>query len=94
MLGMLSGGVACSLVVWCHFVPAVAGLSSGSQSATVVATLSHLQATFTLHDGPPYANGDLHIGHALNKILKVHWPAVCYGGIARPPVLTPRVLLS
>jgi len=27
-------------------------------------------AAFTLHDGPPYANGDLHIGHALNKILK------------------------
>lgn len=26
--------------------------------------------TFTLHDGPPYANGDLHLGHALNKILK------------------------
>ena len=26
--------------------------------------------SFTLHDGPPYANGDLHIGHALNKILK------------------------
>ena len=29
-----------------------------------------MQPTFTLHDGPPYANGDLHIGHALNKILK------------------------
>ena len=28
------------------------------------------QRTFTLHDGPPYANGNLHIGHALNKILK------------------------
>jgi len=26
--------------------------------------------TFTLHDGPPYANGDIHIGHALNKTLK------------------------
>lgn len=26
--------------------------------------------TFILHDGPPYANGDLHIGHAVNKILK------------------------
>ena len=26
--------------------------------------------SFTLHDGPPYANGNLHIGHALNKILK------------------------
>ena len=25
---------------------------------------------FVLHDGPPYANGSLHIGHALNKILK------------------------
>nr|WP_322766115.1 isoleucine--tRNA ligase [Cyanobium usitatum] len=25
---------------------------------------------FTLHDGPPYANGALHVGHALNKILK------------------------
>ena len=28
------------------------------------------RAPFTLHDGPPYANGNLHIGHALNKILK------------------------
>ncbi|MFX0571802.1 isoleucine--tRNA ligase [Bacillus pumilus] len=26
--------------------------------------------TFILHDGPPYANGDIHMGHALNKILK------------------------
>ena len=26
--------------------------------------------TFVLHDGPPYANGHIHIGHALNKILK------------------------
>jgi isoleucyl-tRNA synthetase len=25
---------------------------------------------FILHDGPPYANGDIHMGHALNKILK------------------------
>ena len=28
------------------------------------------QNAFILHDGPPYANGSLHIGHALNKILK------------------------
>lgn len=26
--------------------------------------------TFVLHDGPPYANGDIHMGHALNKTLK------------------------
>ena len=26
---------------------------------------------FILHDGPPYANGNLHIGHALNKILNL-----------------------
>ena len=32
----------------------------------------HAQAkeTFVLHDGPPFANGDVHIGTALNKILK------------------------
>jgi len=28
------------------------------------------QVKFILHDGPPYANGNIHIGHALNKILK------------------------
>ncbi|HEX2510069.1 MAG TPA: isoleucine--tRNA ligase, partial [Microvirga sp.] len=28
------------------------------------------RARFVLHDGPPYANGHIHIGHALNKILK------------------------
>ncbi|MEM1314205.1 MAG: isoleucine--tRNA ligase [Pseudomonadota bacterium] len=32
-------------------------------------TAAHREA-FVLHDGPPYANGHLHIGHALNKILK------------------------
>jgi len=31
---------------------------------------SNSEEIFTLHDGPPYANGDLHCGHALNKILK------------------------
>ena len=25
---------------------------------------------FVLHDGPPYANGEIHIGHAVNKVLK------------------------
>ena len=25
---------------------------------------------FVLHDGPPYAHGDIHMGHALNKVLK------------------------
>lgn len=29
-----------------------------------------LSNLFILHDGPPYANGDIHIGHALNKVLK------------------------
>lgn len=32
---------------------------------------------YVLHDGPPYANGDLHIGHALNKVRLsniVYWP--------------------
>ena len=28
------------------------------------------QPMYVLHDGPPYANGNIHLGHALNKILK------------------------
>ena len=36
---------------------------------------------FTLHDGPPYANGNLHIGHALNKVLKVFFNHVLKNGI-------------
>ena len=28
------------------------------------------RGSFRLHDGPPYANGHLHLGHALNKILR------------------------
>ena len=43
---------------------------------------------FVLHDGPPYANGDIHLGHAMNKILScVHilWMAMprrlCRAGI-------------
>ena len=31
---------------------------------------SSREQTFILHDGPPYANGDIHIGHAVNKVLK------------------------
>jgi isoleucyl-tRNA synthetase len=30
----------------------------------------HGRPRYMLHDGPPYANGRIHIGHALNKILK------------------------
>ncbi|PKO59673.1 MAG: isoleucine--tRNA ligase [Betaproteobacteria bacterium HGW-Betaproteobacteria-19] len=35
-----------------------------------IRTASAGRPKFVLHDGPPYANGSLHIGHALNKILK------------------------
>ena len=34
---------------------------------------------YVLHDGPPYANGDPHLGHAVNKVLKditVRWNVV------------------
>ena len=39
-----------------------------------------LQEPFTLHDGPPYANGDLHIGHALTNAVQdtiVRWRRMC-----------------
>lgn len=35
-----------------------------------IRTASQGRPKFILHDGPPYANGDIHIGHAVNKILK------------------------
>ncbi len=35
-----------------------------------IRAVSHGRPRFVLHDGPPYANGDIHIGHAVNKILK------------------------
>ncbi len=35
-----------------------------------IRSASHGRPRFILHDGPPYANGDIHIGHAVNKILK------------------------
>ena len=57
--------------------------------------------TFILHDGPPYANGDIHIGHAVNKILKdmivkakglagfdaAYVPAVSYTHLTLPTIL-------
>lgn len=38
--------------------------------ANTTKTNNSISNTFALHDGPPYANGHLHVGHALNKILK------------------------
>ena len=45
---------------------------------------------FLLHDGPPYANGSLHAGHALNKILKDIILRVKVQQGARDALLNPR----
>jgi len=40
---------------------------------------------YILHDGPPYANGDIHMGHVINKVLKDFVVTVCAGlGLPRP----------
>ena len=45
--------------------------SAGPRSASISACARRAATPkFMLHDGPPYANGNIHIGHALNKILK------------------------
>ena len=36
----------------------------------VPGTRGQVPGTYILHDGPPYPNGDIHLGHALNKTLK------------------------
>ena len=42
--------------------------------AKMKANRKNASASFCLHDGPPYANGHIHIGHALNKIIvKTHY---------------------
>ena len=41
-----------------------------SAYARMIKNRENATATFILHDGPPYANGHIHIGHALNKVLK------------------------
>ncbi len=45
-----------------------AGIRAGFDSD--YAAMTHNGQPFWLHDGPPYANGDIHMGHALNKVLK------------------------
>ncbi|WP_239805246.1 isoleucine--tRNA ligase [Croceicoccus hydrothermalis] len=49
------------------------GILAGWQGANLYDTLRDARRgreKFILHDGPPYANGDMHIGHALNHVLK------------------------
>jgi isoleucyl-tRNA synthetase len=38
--------------------------------AKLQAARANASQTFVLHDGPPYANGNIHLGHAVNKVLK------------------------
>jgi len=52
-------GVADEAAIRAHFAEDYRGMSTPNSSPT-----------FVLHDGPPYANGNIHMGHALNKILK------------------------
>ncbi len=50
--------------------PAWASAWDDSQLYAHLRMLRQTQEKFVLHDGPPYANGQIHIGHALNKVLK------------------------
>ncbi|KAI7361023.1 hypothetical protein KC336_g21884, partial [Hortaea werneckii] len=44
--------------------------SSATSSSSSPQHDANPEDDFVLHDGPPYANGAVHVGHALNKILK------------------------
>ncbi len=50
--------------------PACLSFNGSGDAASVSRAALERASTFTLHDGPPYANGRLHIGHFLNKTLK------------------------
>ena len=46
------------------------GMAGQARSTRRSAPRAVAAKKFILHDGPPYANGDIHLGHAVNKILK------------------------
>ena len=50
--------------------PEVAAMWEEKNIYQQVLTKNKDRSPFILHDGPPYANGNIHIGHALNKVLK------------------------
>lgn len=50
--------------------PAILARWADADQYRVVRNARAGRPKFILHDGPPYANGDMHIGHALNHILK------------------------
>ena len=57
----------------------------------VMQNASGAKGEYTLHDGPPYANGHIHLGTALNKILKDIITNVRFAVIALPkPYFRPR----
>ncbi len=47
-----------------------AGALDDDDSYGIIRAAKKGKKTFILHDGPPYANGSIHIGHSVNKILK------------------------
>lgn len=49
-----------------------------------------VKTEFCLHDGPPYANGDPHVGHALNKVIVIK--SIRLGGEGYLNTLYKRVL--
>ena len=50
--------------------PGILARWNGARLYRLVRASREGRARFILHDGPPYANGDIHIGHAVNKVLK------------------------
>ncbi len=50
--------------------PQMLALWQAQQRYQKIRAASAGRKKFVLHDGPPYANGDIHIGHAVNKVLK------------------------
>ena len=50
--------------------PQMLALWQAQQRYQKIRAASKGRPKFILHDGPPYANGDIHIGHAVNKVLK------------------------
>ena len=67
------------------------------QEMDIYATLRNLRKgkeKFILLDGPPYANGHIHIGHAVNKILKDIIDAIDHSVVTMPPLFLVGIVMG
>lgn len=69
MLSVIYGKIKVYVFMWCADIVVLFKQKCGFSELYSWQRERKVKAEFCLHDGPPYANGDPHVGHALNKVI-------------------------